>query len=100
MPATRSASAASRVATPAGIRGGLGGGWAWCPLPPQPASSAALDAVSKPLRQRIREPPLADLVLGRRDLVLDAAVPGPARGRAAATPRAGRRRAAGRPSRG
>src|SRR5262249_12221205 len=76
--ATWSASAASRAATPAGMRGGLGGGWAWCPPPPQPARSAALDAVSKAQRQRIRQPPLADLVLGQRDLVLDTAVHGSA----------------------
>src|SRR5262245_51423162 len=71
--ATRSASAASRDATADGIRGGFGGGVAWCE-PPQPASRATLDAVSKPLRQRIRQASLADLVLGELDLVLDAAM--------------------------
>src|SRR4029079_381634 len=70
--ATRSASAASFAATPAGMRGSGGGGSAFFPSP-QPASSSALETVSKAVRQPIGQPPLANLFLGAGDVVLDPA---------------------------
>src|ERR671936_2209319 len=62
--ATRSASAARRAATSGGMRG-AGGGAGACPPPPPHAArrTAQLHAVSEALRQRIRQPPFADLVL-------------------------------------
>src|SRR6266487_3122194 len=75
--ATASASAASCCATSPGIFGG-GFGVARCPEePPQPTTrSAKLDTATKALRQRIRQPPFANLVLGSLDRVGDAPKPG------------------------
>src|SRR4029453_4375004 len=42
------------------------------PRPPHPRATKALDAGGKPLRQRIRQPPFANLGLRALDLVLDA----------------------------
>src|ERR1051325_5253435 len=77
--ATTSASAASCCARSAGIRGGGFVVRAGVELP-QPASSSALNPASQALRQRIRQPPFANLLLGSLDRVGDA----PKRGTAGA----------------
>src|SRR5204863_4971969 len=64
---TASASAASCCATAGGMRAGFGGGAA--SRLPQPTRSAALDATSQAFRQRIRQPPFADLFLRPLDRV-------------------------------
>src|ERR1043166_6724685 len=75
--ARASASAASCWATRAGI---LGGGLVvrvGAEAPPHPASNSTLDATSQTLRQRIRQPPFANLLLGALERVGNAVKRGP-----------------------